>query len=145
MSNETRDAWYKSTTETIGPFKCIKNKISKEIEINSRKGVISPYSDTHMHLLVIRTGAMKKFLPESKHAAKKGDEVQLTFPISELEMWAKRLGIVNNRVKMIERANAFGKPVDPNVLAVVEDDETVDVEEIETDLPVEQEEFKIAS
>jgi hypothetical protein len=48
-------------------------------------------------------------------------------------------------VKMIERANAFGKPVDPNVLAVVEDDETVDVEEIETDLPVEQEEFKIAS
>jgi hypothetical protein len=88
MSKEN-SKWYKaSDNEMIGPFKCIKNYETKETEINSKKGSISKYSDTEYVMLIVKTGAMKKFLPEAKHAVKKGDEIMMRFPTADLELWA---------------------------------------------------------
>ena len=131
--SRTGSDWYKaSDNEMMGDFKCIKNYESKELELNSKKGFIYPYSDTHYGMVIIKTGAMKKYLPENKRPVKKGDEIFMIFPKEELNDWAKKLGIVNNRSAMVKRANEFGKSVTEQV-----DNESDS--EVESDLPEHEE------
>lgn len=103
-----KNQWYRaSDKETLGGYKCIKNSISKELCLVSKKGEIWEYSETHYACLILSTSVANKY-GKPKEKVKKGEEFIVKFPKEQLDKWVKILGIKNNRKAMIDRANNFG-------------------------------------
>ena len=89
-------------SEFFGKFKTIKNKVSKEICLVGRYGQIWEYSDKEYACVVTSPRIAKKYLPETHHPVKKGDEILYRFPKNQLTMFVKILKIGKDITHMIK-------------------------------------------
>lgn len=93
--------FYKPTSLTLGDHKCVKMKHHVpypdiiDLTLSGKYGEIWEQDEEQTTFkAVIKSPAIaNKYLPENKRPLIRGDEVVITFPRSELELWCKRLKV----------------------------------------------------
>lgn len=99
--------WYPAPPkEKIGRYKCIKNYITEELSLEGKYGSIWLYNSTTCSALINNANVINKYTnPPEKYS--RGDERIIKFPLTQLDIWVKIIGVKNNRKGMIEKADAY--------------------------------------
>lgn len=89
----------------IGTFNAVKHRITKELCLFGTHGEIWMYDRKTCYAVITSTRIAKQHSTEANSPVSKFDETLVKFPLTELEVWAKRLGIKRRRDAMLDIAN----------------------------------------
>ena len=99
--------WYKAAdNERIGPYRVIKHRITKELCLVGKYGEIWMYDENTCRAVITSAQVANRYLQPTV-PCRRGDEAIITFPLSDVVLWATRLKVTRERSVMIKRANRF--------------------------------------
>lgn len=89
----------------IGTINAIKHRVTGELCLFGKHGEIWAFNDKMCYAVITSTRVAHMYTKGKAAPQTTFDETLVKFPMSELEMWAKRLGVKKPRSIMLRYAN----------------------------------------